>query len=98
MPKSINLACLNCSSLSTDEARCLHGPDGDGSNCWDTSRCYGRRTDYRRRDRRRNLYRRQRAQQLEVKLPTRAAAYLYLYGLQHSRLAPGQAVSKRRSP
>ena len=98
MPKSINPTCLQCASLTTAEARLLHGPDGDGLNCWDRDRCYGRRTDYRRRDRRKSLYRRKRAQQLDVPLPTRAAAYLYLYGLQQSRLAPGQAVSKRRSP
>ncbi len=98
MPRPINSTCLHCASLSIFEARLLHGADGDGSNCWIEGRCHGRRTDYRRRKRRNDLYLRKRAKELNVTLPTRAAAYLYLYGLQQSRLAPGQAVSKRRSP
>ncbi|MGK7907521.1 MAG: hypothetical protein AB4040_09875 [Synechococcus sp.] len=98
MPKPVNPICLKCASLGTAEARFLHGPDEDGSTCWDRDRCYGRRTGYRRCDRRRNLYRRKRDEHLEVKLPTRAAVYLYLYGLQQSRLPPGQAASKWRPP
>ena len=93
MPKPVNPICLTCALLSTAVARLLHGPDGVGSNCWDGDRCHRRLSDYRRRDRRKNLYRRKRAEQLEVKLPSRAVAFLSLYGLQQSRLATVQAVS-----
>ena len=98
MPRTIATKCLQCSSLTAEEARALHGLDGDGSNCWEARRCHDRRSYYRHRHKQQDLHRRQRARELKVQLPNRAAAYLYLYGMQQSRLAPGQAMSKRRSP
>lgn len=98
MARAIDRTCLHCSALSAAEARRIHGPEGDGSDCWDARRCHDRRSYYRHRQKKQDLHCRQRARELGVELPARAAAYLYLYGLQQSRLAPGQALTKRRSP
>ncbi len=96
MARPVNQKCLECAGLSPELARTLHGVEGDG--CWNDKRCHNRRSFYRQRSVRLDLSRRNRATSLGVELPSRAAAYLYLFGSQRSRLAPGQAVSKRRSP
>ena len=96
MARPVNQKCLECAGISFDLARTLHGVEGDG--CWNDQRCHNRRSYYRQRSLRLELSRRRRAQSFGVELPSRAAAYLYLFGSQRSRLAPGQAVSKRRSP
>ncbi len=45
MARSLNRKCLECSKLSVEEARQLHGPQDNG--CWDDSRCHKRRSHYR---------------------------------------------------
>lgn len=87
MPRRINPKCLACAQLSVDEARRLHGPEGDG--CWHEGRCHRRRSHYRnRRDvntQRREVYRQQvvaeqpGAPSVVVPVVVPPVAYLYLY-------------------
>jgi hypothetical protein len=41
--------CLRCAALSADQAKVLHGVDGNG--CWDRKVCPSRRSYIRHRDR-----------------------------------------------
>ncbi len=47
MGRPIQKKCLHCSSLSIEEAKALHGIDGDG--CWQPKHCHRRRSHYRHR-------------------------------------------------
>lgn len=47
MPKPVNKKCQECSLLPAEEARQVHGPEGDG--CWKLPRCKARRSHYRNR-------------------------------------------------
>jgi hypothetical protein len=47
MARAFNPACWQCSQLSIDAARQLHGESGDG--CWDEKTCHRRRSHYRNR-------------------------------------------------
>lgn len=88
--------------LSADEARTVHGANGDG--CWNEQRCHRRRSHYRnRRDtnaERRSLYRLAVEAQQGEQLPNTLAipvvlkpvAYLYLYRQKH-RDAPLHAIA-----
>ncbi len=102
MPRRINPQCLHCAQLSVDEARQLHGAQGDG--CWEESRCHRRRSHYRnRRDSnasRRSIYR-QSAQEnqsghapetISIAIALKPVAYLYLYR-QKRQDAPLHAIS-----
>jgi hypothetical protein len=50
MARRVNKKCLKCSVLAVEEARQLHGVDGDG--CWDDLKCHKRRSHYRHRSER----------------------------------------------
>ncbi len=85
MPRRINPKCLACAQLTADEAKQMHGADGD--NCWNEQRCPRKRSHYRHR-RDNNAKRRAERQQAvtqvaveEVAVPISAptVAYLYLY-------------------
>ncbi|MBE9113794.1 hypothetical protein IQ273_30960 [Nodosilinea sp. LEGE 07298] len=102
MPRRINPQCLHCAQLSVEQARQLHGEQGDG--CWEESRCHRRRSHYRnRRDNnasRRSTYR-QSAQEnqagqgpetISVAIALKPVAYLYLYR-QKRQDAPLHALS-----
>ena len=102
MPRRIDSKCLDCTQLSTAEAREQHGPEGEG--CWVESRCHRRRSHYRhRRDNnasRRSHYQQVRQQQaaaiapetLEIPLNLKPVAYLYLYR-QKRQDAPLHAIA-----
>jgi hypothetical protein len=87
MARSLNRKCLECSKLPFEEARGLHGPQGDG--CWDDSRCHKRRSHYRNRGDRnatRSLKRQQKQQvtqpqvaQLSIPIPDITSAVLIVY-------------------
>ncbi len=47
MGRPISRKCQNCANLSVEDAKELHGPEGDG--CWDPAICHRRRSHYRRR-------------------------------------------------
>lgn len=47
MARRVNKKCLKCSVLDAEEARRLHGAEGDG--CWDDLKCHKRRSHYRHR-------------------------------------------------
>lgn len=49
MPRSVNKKCVACAQLSAEEARHVHGKNGDG--CWVEKRCRRRRSHYRNRRR-----------------------------------------------
>lgn len=102
MPRRINPQCLHCIQLSVEEARHLHGAQGDG--CWEESRCHRRRSHYRNR-RDNNAYRRstyrQSAQEnqsgqvpetISIAITLKPVAYLYLYR-QKRQDAPLHAIS-----
>ncbi|MEM9093332.1 MAG: hypothetical protein AAGC93_31990 [Cyanobacteria bacterium P01_F01_bin.53] len=59
MPRKPKKKCIECATLSTQEARQVHGSKKDG--CWDEKLCHRRRTYYRKRregnERRRAEYR-----------------------------------------
>lgn len=44
MPKSVNRKCKACAFLPVEEAKRLHGQEGDG--CWNPSVCWSRRSYY----------------------------------------------------
>ncbi|WOD37150.1 hypothetical protein [Nodosilinea sp. E11] len=102
MPRRINLKCLHCAQLSVDEARQLHGEQGDA--CWEESRCHRRRSHYRnRRDNnasRRSTYRQsaqenqsgQAPETISIAIALKPVAYLYLYR-QKRQDAPLHALS-----
>lgn len=48
MSRPIAKKCKHCSTLSTEDAKVLHGSDGD--NCWNPTVCHRRRSHYRHRD------------------------------------------------
>lgn len=50
MSRHISSKCLTCSHLTAEEARRLHGLDGD--QCWDDLKCHKRRSHYRNRSER----------------------------------------------
>ena len=84
MPTRSREKCRLCAKLSAEQARQLHGTEGDG--CWIPQRCHKRRTYYRHRDdynrKRRQNYRTdtQDTTQIEEILPPASpAAVLYLY-------------------
>ncbi|MDB9526482.1 hypothetical protein PN498_10820 [Oscillatoria sp. CS-180] len=102
MPRRIDPKCLDCTQLSTAEAREQHGPQGD--NCWVESRCHRKRSHYRnRRDNnaaRRSHYNQERQQQKDATAPEtltfplaiKPVAYLYLYR-QKRQDAPLHAIA-----
>ncbi len=102
MPRRINPQCLHCVQLSVEEARQLHGDQGDG--CWEESRCHRRRSHYRnRRDNnasRRSTYRQavqenqsgQNPEIISIPIDLKPVAYLYLYR-QKRQDAPLHAIS-----
>jgi hypothetical protein len=102
MPRRINPQCLHCAKLSVEEARQLHGAQGDG--CWEESRCHRRRSHYRnRRDNnasRRSTYRQsveenqsgQAPETISIAIALKPVAYLYLYR-QKRQDAPLHALS-----
>jgi hypothetical protein len=47
MARAFNPVCWQCSQMSIDAARQLHGESGDG--CWDEKICHRRRSHYRNR-------------------------------------------------
>ncbi|OLP15761.1 hypothetical protein BST81_24380 [Leptolyngbya sp. 'hensonii'] len=47
MPRSLSEKCRLCAKLVPEQARQLHGPEGDG--CWNDKRCHDRRSYYRHR-------------------------------------------------
>lgn len=47
MARRVNKKCLKCSVLDVEEARRLHGAEGD--ECWDDLKCHKRRSHYRHR-------------------------------------------------
>jgi len=102
VPRRPNQKCLQCAQFSVEEARRLHGIDGDG--CWDERLCHRRRSHYRnRRDvnaARRGSYR-QAVQQkqaatsvdtLSIPMTVKPVAYLYLYR-QKRQDAPLHAIA-----
>jgi hypothetical protein len=56
--------CLRCAALSADQAKALHGVDGNG--CWDSKVCPSRRSYIRHRDRRNQTRSRKRYEQLQT--------------------------------
>jgi hypothetical protein len=102
MPRRINPQCLHCAQLSVDQARQLHGEQGDG--CWEESRCHRKRSHYRnRRDNnafRRSTYRQtiqdhqsdQAPETISIAIALKPVAYLYLYR-QKRQDAPLHAIS-----
>ena len=102
MPRRFDPKCLDCVQLSTDTARKVHGPEGDG--CWNEKRCHRRRSHYRnRRDinaERRSLYRQATVEKdnknkpitLTVPIKLNPVAYLYLYR-QKRQDAPLHAIA-----
>lgn len=50
MARRVNKKCLKCAVLAVEEARQLHGVEGDG--CWDDLKCHKRRSHYRNRSER----------------------------------------------
>lgn len=66
MARRVNKKCLKCSVLDVEEARRLHGPDGDG--CWDDLKCHKRRSHYRHRSDRN--FKRALSRQLQQKVDT----------------------------
>ncbi len=50
MARRANKKCLKCAVLAAEEARQLHGAEGDG--CWDDLKCHKRRSHYRHRSER----------------------------------------------
>lgn len=50
MARRVNKKCLKCALLAVEEARQLHGVEGDG--CWNDLKCHKRRSHYRHRSER----------------------------------------------
>lgn len=63
MARRVNKKCLKCSVLDAEEARRLHGAEGDG--CWDDLKCHKRRSHYRHQSERN--YKRVLSRQLQQK-------------------------------
>lgn len=72
MARRVNKKCLKCSVLDAEEARRLHGPEGDG--CWDNLKCHKRRLHYRHRSERN--FKRVISRQLQEKSDTAGANLL----------------------
>ncbi len=66
MARRVNKKCLKCSLLDAEEARQLHGAEGDG--CWDDLKCHKRRSHYRHRGDRN--FKRALSRQLQQKVDT----------------------------
>ncbi|MEO1133577.1 MAG: hypothetical protein AAFX40_12830 [Cyanobacteria bacterium J06639_1] len=103
MARSVNPACQLCWRLSTEEARSLHGPQGD--NCWQDSHCHNRRSYYRNRTARVRSQKRHRMERLGkespelfLELPTTTLAVMTLYGDRVGRSAAGEVNERWRIP
>jgi hypothetical protein len=75
--------CLRCAALSAEQAKVLHGVDGD--KCWDSAVCPSRRSYIRNRDRRNQARSRKRYEKLQTlaveptQLPSITYAVLMVY-------------------
>jgi hypothetical protein len=75
--------CLRCAALSAEQAKALHGAEGD--RCWDSAVCPSRRSYIRNRDRRNQSRSRKRYEKLQTltveptQLPSITYAVLMVY-------------------
>ncbi len=103
MARPVNRRCLHCATkLSADEARQVHGLEGDG--CWHESVCHRRRTHYRHRQQ--NNEKRQQERRLsrkespvpdtnavyEVRLPAPEALAAFLVFVRRNSGSPVHAI------
>ncbi|MGA7934923.1 MAG: hypothetical protein WCA35_15360 [Kovacikia sp.] len=103
MARPVNRKCLNCAlQLAADEARKVHGPNGD--QCWEESICHRRRSHYRNRQR--NNQKRRQTQRLlnktarssnfdgliEVALPEPETLAAFLVFVRRNLRAPVHAI------
>ncbi|UBF30404.1 hypothetical protein K9N68_34975 (plasmid) [Kovacikia minuta CCNUW1] len=103
MARAVNRKCLHCAlQLVADEARRVHGSEGDG--CWQESVCHRRRSHYRNRHRNNEKRRQERrlnsktarssnsGQLIEITLPEPESLAAFLIFVRRNLRSPVHAI------